>query len=143
MEINLLNIADSFDKCNRAYFESQLPIPQFGLLHSYRTCGYFHCSYQQVMFHRELYDYKISITDYYDFTEKQFVDIMVHEMIHYYLAYFGIDKRIKHGRKFKEMAEQLNRMYGLNITKTLDISQYKRRKGTPSLSYWFVKKLYM
>lgn len=30
-----------------------------------------------------------------------------------------------------------------NIVDEVDISQYKRRKGTPSLSYWFVKKLYM
>lgn len=30
-----------------------------------------------------------------------------------------------------------------NIVDEVDISQYKRRKGAPSLSYWFVKKLYM
>ena len=143
MIANQDNMLLTFDECNMKYFEGKLLFPQFGLLHSYRTCGYFHCNYQQVMFKRELYDYKISITDYYDFTEKQFVDIMCHEMVHYYLAYFGIDKRIKHGRNFKEMAEQLNRKYGLNITKTVDISQYKRRKGTPSLSYWFIKKFYM
>ena len=143
MVANQDNMLLTFDECNMKYFEGKLLFPQFGLLHSYRTCGYFHCNYQQVMFKRELYDYKISITDYYDFTEKQFVDIMCHEMVHYYLAYFGIDKKIKHGRKFKEMAEQLNRKYGLNITKTVDISQYKRRKGTPSLSYWFIKKFYM
>ena len=132
-----------FDECNNKYFEGKLLFPQFGLLHSYRTCGQFDCRYQLVMFKVEWYDYKISITDYYDFTEKQFVDIMCHEMIHYYLIYFGLDKGCKHGRRFKELAEQLNRKYGLNITATLDISQYKRRKGTPSLSYWFVKKLYM
>jgi len=143
MVANQDNMLLTFDECNMKYFEGKLLFPQFGLLHSYRTCGYFHCNYQQVMFKRELYDYKISITDYYDFTEKQFVDIMVHEMIHYYLAYFGLDKRCKHGRKFKEMTEQLNRKYGLNITTTLDISQYKRREGAPSLSYWFVKIFYM
>ena len=94
MVANQDNMLLTFDECNMKYFEGKLLFPQFGLLHSYRTCGYFHCNYQQVMFKRELYDYKISITDYYDFTEKQFVDIMCHEMIHYYLAYFGIDKRM-------------------------------------------------
>jgi predicted SprT family Zn-dependent metalloprotease len=79
------------------------------------------------------------MTDYYDFTPKQFEDILVHEMIHYYLAYFGIDKSCSHGREFKKMAKRLNQAYGLNITKTLDISQYKRRKGTPSISYWLAK----
>ena len=68
---------------------------------------------------------------------------MCHEMIHYYLAYIGEDRGCHHGKKFKKMAESLNRKYGLHITPHLDISQYKRREGTPNLSYWFVQKLYM
>ena len=71
------------------------------------------------------------------------MDIMVHEMIHYYLAYIGEDMRCRHGRKFKSLAEKLNREYGLHIEKRVDISQYKRRAGTPSLCYWLIKKLYM
>jgi hypothetical protein len=142
MVANQDNMLLTFDECNMKYFEGKLLFPQFGLLHSYRTCGYF--KYSGGGWHdKMLYDPIILMTDYYDFTEKQFIDIMVHEMIHYYLAYLGKDKRCHHGKRFKEMAEQLNRKYGLNITTTLDISQYKRRKGTPSLSYWFVKKLYM
>ena len=68
---------------------------------------------------------------------------LCHEMIHYYLAYFGIDRSCKHGKKFNEMAARLNASFGLHITPTVDLSEYKRRKGTPSISYWFVKKLYM
>ena len=143
MVANQDNMRLVFDECNKRFFEGKLLFPQFGLLHSYRTCGQFHCRYQLVMFKDEFYDFKISITDYYDFTEKQFVDIMCHEMIHFYLIFFGMDKRCKHGRSFRTLAKQLNRKYGLNITTTLDISQYKRREGTPSFSYWFVKKLYI
>ena len=79
------------------------------------------------------------MTDYYDFTPKQFEDILVHEMIHYYLAYFGLDKRCRHGREFKKMANRLNQTYGLNVTKLLDLSKYKRRKGTPMISYWLAQ----
>ena len=68
------------------------------------------------------------MTDYYDFTPKQFEDILVHEMIHYYLAYFGLDKSCSHGCEFKKMAKRLNETYDLNITKYLDISQYKKRR---------------
>jgi len=143
MVANQHNMLLAFDECNEKYFEGQLPIPMFDLLHSFRTCGYFHCDYEQGWFSRTLYNFRISMTDYYDFTPKQFEDILVHEMIHYYLAYFGIDKSCSHGREFKKMAKRLNQTYGLNITKYLDISQYKRREGTPSLSYWFVKKFYM
>ena len=139
MVANLLNIPLAFDECNEKYFEGQLPIPMFDLLHSYRTCGYFNCDYEQGWFSRTLYNFRISMTDYYDFTPRQFEDILVHEMIHYYLAYFGIDKSLSHGREFKKMAKRLNQTYGLNITKTLDISQYKRREGTPAISYWLAQ----
>lgn len=133
----------AFNECNEKYFEGKLPIPQFDLLHSFRTCGYFNCDYEQGWFSRTLYNFRISMTDYYDFTPRQFEDILVHEMIHYYLACTGQDRKCRHGKKFKEMAERLNNQYGLHIVTEVDLSQYKRREGTPSLSYWFVKKIYM
>ena len=139
MVANLINIAIAFDECNMKYFNGKLPIPMFDLLHSFRTCGYFHCDYEQGWFSKKLYNFCISITDYYDFTPKQFENIMVHEMIHYYLAYFGLDKSCSHGREFKKMAKRLNLRYNLNITKNLDISEYKRRKGTPTISYWLAQ----
>lgn len=142
MVANHDNMFDTFCRCNDIYFEGKLPIPLFYLLHSFCTCGYFQYT-PGGWFDKTLNDPTIFITDYYDFTESQFVDIMVHEMIHYYLAAIGEDRRCSHGKKFKEIAERLNREYGLHIASGLDISQYKRREGTPSLSYWFVKTFYM
>ena len=142
MVANRQNMLFMFDECNIKYFEGKLLFPQFDLLHSYRICGYFHYT-AGGWFDQMLYDPIILMTDYYDFTEQQFVDIMVHEMILYYLVYFGQDRRCKHGKKFQEMAERLNGQYGLHIVTEVELSQYKRREGTPSLSYWFVKKIYI
>ena len=142
MVANHDNMLDTFNLCNMEFFEGKLLFPQFGLLHSYRTCGFFEYT-KGGWFDRTLYDPKISITDYYDFTERQFRDILCHEMIHYYLAYFGEDRGCHHGKKFKNMADRLNRKYGLHITPYLNLSQYKRRDGAPKLSYWFVQKFYM
>jgi hypothetical protein len=135
MVANQDNMLLTFDECNMKYFEGKLLFPQFGLLHSYRTCGYF--KYSGGGWHdKMLYDPIILMTDYYDFTEKQFIDIMVHEMIHYYLAYTGADKHLRHGKEFKKMANNLNLNYNLNITPLVDTSIYKRREGTPLLRYW-------
>lgn len=142
MVVNLDILSLFFNQCNYMYFDNELPVPEFGILHSFRTCGFFQYI-KGGWFDKTLYDPILSMTDYYDFTEEQFVDIMCHEMVHYYLAYIGEDRDCGHGKKFKRMAEQLNRTYGLHITPHLDLSKYKRRKGTPSLSYWFVKQLYM
>lgn len=142
MVANHDNMLLTFDTCNMEYFDGKLLFPQFDLLHSFRTCGYFQYT-KGGWFDKTLYDPTIYMTDYYDFTEKQFKDIMCHEMIHYYLAYVGEDRDCNHGKKFKKMAEDLNCKYGLHVTPYLDLSQYKRRPGTPSLSYWFVQKFYM
>jgi predicted SprT family Zn-dependent metalloprotease len=52
---------------------------------------------------------------------------MVHEMIHYYLAYTGKDVKMKHGEEFKKMASKLNHKYGLNITTTIDSTPYEKK----------------
>lgn len=119
---------DMFNLCNMEYFGGELLFPQFELLHSKNICGYFKYT-KGGWFNHTLYDPVIMMTDYYDFTESQFRDIMCHEMIHYYLAYTGVDRKCHHGKKFKKMAEQLNLTYGLHITKRLDLSKYKKRKG--------------
>lgn len=142
MVVNLDILSLFFNQCNYMYFDNELPVPEFGILHSFRTCGFFQYI-KGGWFDKTLYDPILSMTDYYDFTEEQFVDIMCHEMVHYYLAYIGEDRDCSHGKKFKKMADQLNRTFGLHITPHLDLSKYKRRKGTPSLSYWFVKQLYV
>ena len=98
--------------------------------------SHFQCNCIDSWFRRNLYNFSISITDYYDFTMEQFDDILVHEMIHYYLAYTGLDKRIRHGKEFKKMARKLNLNHGLNITSTVDLSIYKRREGTSKFQYW-------
>lgn len=115
-----------------------MPVPQFDLLHSFKTCGYFQYD-KGGLFDDNLYDPTIFITDCYDFTQKQFDDILCHEMVHYYLALNGLDRNCRHGKQFKRMAERLNQTYGLNITPYLDLEQYKRRKGTSSILYWFAK----
>ena len=64
-------------------------------------------------------------------------NLLLHTLI---AAYFGIDRGCHHGKKFKEMAAQLNSKYHLNVTKKVDISQYKRVKG-PYLSYWLANTI--
>lgn len=135
MVANLQNMPDVFHRCNMDYFEGMLIFPRFRILHSFRTCGRFEYI-KGGWFDHTINDPVIRMTDYYDFTPEQFVDVMVHEMIHYYLAWHGLDRRCSHGKAFKKMAGELNLNYGLNITPTVDVSKFKRREGTSDLWYW-------
>jgi hypothetical protein len=56
-------------------------------------------------------------------------------MIHYYLAYYGEDIDCTHGKKFKEMSQDFNIRYGMDIHPTVRIYDYQVKKGKSKLLY--------
>lgn len=118
-----------FRQFNQNYFGNMLPMPYIKIRHSVNTLGYF--SYMQ----NEMFGTTetLEISDFYAYTSNQLRDIVVHEMIHYYLYYIGEDVRLKHGKSFMRMARQLNQSYGLHVTPTIDLTRMKPRPNAPYL----------
>ena len=118
-----------FRQFNQDYFGNLLPMPYIKIRHSVNTLGYF--SYMQ----NEMFGTTetLEISDFYEYTSNQLRDIVVHEMIHYYLYYIGEDVRLKHGKSFMRMARQLNQSYGLHVTPTIDLTRMKPRPDAPYL----------
>ena len=123
----------TFSDCNIKYFNHSLPTPGFGLINKLHTLAKFEYLVNKgPNKKRKPLEYKkILFTDCYDFDEKVFVDIMVHEMIHYYIAWNGIKDNGEHGLKFMEMANRLNEAYGLNVTRTFDSSSFVKTANAP------------
>ena len=134
MVVNKICMMDEFVKCNRKYFDNTLPMPTFEIEHTFNTCADF--TYTYFPSTKDVENPIIRFTDYYEFTNEQFEDLMCHEMIHYYLAYNGIDMKMKHGKEFMSMAESLNEKYKLNITKELDKATLKLSKNAPKWKNW-------
>lgn len=125
-----------FWECNQQYFGHQLRTPKFGFMHSCRYLGRFEYRWGEKNKPVKKRHMVILMSDYFDFDEETFRNIMVHEMIHYYLylnnpnecSVFGRFLRFlgfknsDHGPEFMKMAQKLNEQYGLNITKTYDAS---------------------
>lgn len=132
MVISEVNLLASFFCNNEKYFNGILPMPQLKISHSYRTLGYFHCDVDEYGNH---YNEVIEVSDNYDYTEEQFRNIMIHEMIHYYLLYVGLDNKCTHGKEFKKMANEFNTKYGFNITKTVDLSDFKIKEGNSNFMF--------
>ena len=82
MEIAERHLLTSFYLYNDEYFGGVLPFPKLKIRHSYRTLGYFSCEYDE---DGRMFNQTIELSDNYDYTEYQLRDIIVHEMIHYYL----------------------------------------------------------
>lgn len=132
MEIAKHTLLASFYLYNDDYFDGVLPCPNLKIRHSYRTLGYFSCEYDE---YGNMFNQTIEMSDNYDYTESQLRDIFVHEMIHYYLAYKGIDTRCRHGKEFKKMAREFNSKYGMNITPTINVTPYQIKKGKSNFMF--------
>ena len=140
MEMTETLIEQKFREYNHLYFNGELPLPQFGLLKSYLTCGYFSCN--KIIGRRKLKKPRIEISCYFDWEEDDLRNVMVHEMIHYYLAYKHIDTLITHGEAFQKMSEDVNRQYGLNIAEKVDCSMFKPSAKASRLLFFVFRYLY-
>lgn len=118
-----------FRQFNKDYFGNILPMPYIKIRHSVNTLGYFSYMQNEMSGTTET----LEISDFYAYTSNLLRDIVVHEMIHYYLYYIGEDVRLKHGKSFMRMARQLNQSYGLHVTPTIDLTRMKPRPDAPYL----------
>lgn len=97
------------------------------------------------------FDLKVSrvirMSDYFDLTEEQFRDALVHEMAHCLLMedmtivmkHLLVDKESfsnGHGEDFMKLAKKLNDEHGMNIQVKIKLSELKRRKGAPIFNYF-------
>ena len=118
-----------FRDCNIKYFNHELPMPKFGLMNKTSILARF--EYFKPNKGEKLKIKKILFSDCYDFDEDVFINLMVHEMIHYYLALNGFKNPTKHGEEFMNIAKSINEKYGLNITKKVDASSFKKTENAP------------
>ena len=118
MIADLNNVPEIYWYCRKKFFNNELPDPKFCIIHSKNVLD------QKKGKKWKPLAYKcISISDCFDFDRETLINIMAHEMIHYYLAEHQIKDDKSHGKEFMRMAQELNEKYGLNITETLDASE--------------------
>ena len=119
-----------FRECNRMYFNNTLPTPKYGLMNKLNTLARFEYNKNKKGKHPIKWQ-EIKFSDCYDFPEDMFRNLMVHELIHYYIAWNGIRDNKSHGKEFMKIANELNEKYGLNIAKKYDATSLARTEKAP------------
>lgn len=115
MIVTVVWMAAHFDRFNAEYFDARLPRPEFVLSRARTRLGQMSCKRAVRWGRVHLYDFRIAMTTYYDMTERQAQNVLLHEMIHYVITYTGLKDTSSHGVVFRGMADNLNRKYGWNI----------------------------
>lgn len=133
MIANQETMVDSFWDCNEKYFDNSLPTPWFETVNSISVIGKFEYHKNKRNSKKPIRDQVIKMSDCFDYPEKDFIETMVHEMIHYYIAWNRIKVIRSHGRVFMRMANEMKEKYGLNVTKKIDASSLKLTENAPKL----------
>lgn len=118
MQIDIIWLRENFQKLNKLYFDGVLPTPRFRIGRSRTRLG--SLSYKKP----EVASFTLSMSNYYDQTECQFLCVLLHEMIHLSIAASGLKDTSSHGVIFRGMMARLNRE-GWNISVTTPM------RGTP------------
>lgn len=116
MKVTTEYLTNEFRKFNCDYFGGGLPTPKLMLSRSKTRLGSFSCKRKMTWRGRKLTDFTIRISTYYDMSERQVQNVLLHEMIHYSIAYTGLKDTSAHGIVFRGMMDNLNRKYGWEIT---------------------------
>ena len=138
MEISVQTVVKYYNDFNQLFFNGELPGTVYlGVHDSFKVPGRYD---YYVNDYGEITRQSISISRSFDYEPKQFRNILIHEMIHLYLIYFGIDNgKQEHGPKFMEMMNMMNSIHQLGITVNQDLTQFKPAKGTSKMKWFFTK----
>lgn len=104
-----------FRRFDHEYFGGKLPVPELGLTHAKTRLGQLAYKRASRWGRTKLYDFKLSMSTYYDMTDKQAKSVLLHEMIHYIIGYTGLKDTSAHGVVFKGLMDKLNSQYGWDI----------------------------
>jgi hypothetical protein len=124
MTLTISYISEKFEKYNNLYFNGSLKTPKFKISNSKRALGTLSISRRLNFYGGYTKEHTISISKYYDRTEKQYDNTLIHEMIHLYISQNDIIDNGSHGRRFKAECARINK-YGWDLSRTTDTSGWK------------------
>ncbi len=135
MQISKHWIEENFILFNTDYFGGVLPLPKFSVSKARTRLGSFKYKWKIIksgFLHssvkRKSYDFTIRISNYYDITEKQYQNILLHEMIHFYIAFKNLNDTSVHGKIFRAMMDSLNEK-GWNVCVSTDVKKWPVTKS--------------
>lgn len=108
-------IKQKFDEFNELMFDGKLPPVAIKLSKAKRYIGM--CAYRT---RKEAgkaihYDFVLRISVLFDLSRRVLEDTIIHEMIHYCIAYNQIDDKSSHGAVFRSYMNRINDTFGRNV----------------------------
>lgn len=122
-------VVDTFNLYNAAIFNSRLPLPQISLSRARTFRGKLTYRKKSVFGKTLCSDFEIRVSTLFDLDRKVWEDVVIHEMIHYYIAFMGICDTSSHGPVFRKMMHGINASHNRNITVSSRSTEGKASTG--------------
>ena len=117
-------IQKTFDTFNALCFEGVLPSIPITLTKARSFLGKIEYKGRRGLFKTSNRDFRMKISTSFDLAQDELEDVVLHEMIHYYIGWRNIRDNSVHGKVFRKMMNQFNDRYGRHIT-----IRHKAREG--------------
>lgn len=104
-----------FREFNKLIFGGRLPEIAIRLSRSRKCAGMYVCSYERRAFRKVCTGEQLRFSVVFDLEPAALDDVIIHEMIHYYIAWAGIRDTGPHGREFLRIMNGINARYGRHV----------------------------
>ena len=110
-------VENKFDEFNQQIFGGKLPKIPVVLSDAKTFLGQCVCRTRRMPNGKvEKFDFKLRINTRLDLPEREVEDIIIHEMIHYYIGYHQLKDTSAHGQIFRRMMNEINTKFGRNVS---------------------------
>lgn len=114
MKANLNFLNNRFEQFNKMIFKELLPVPLMHITSAKSFMGQFRAERHNVA-GRNI-TYHLALSDRYDLPAEELEDIVIHEMIHFYISHAKMRDTSSHGQIFRRMMNEINRRFNRHIT---------------------------
>ena len=134
-ELTIDYLRQAFEHYNDLIFEGKLPVPKLKWSRAKTRLGQMACKRKTSWGRTKYYDFTISISNYYKLTKEEIDDVLIHEMIHYSIAYTGLKDTSAHGIVFRGMMDKINRTFNRHITISVRTRNLQARSAQQPKDY--------
>ena len=134
-ELTVDYLRQAFEHYNNLIFEGKLPLPKLKWSRAKTRLGQMAYKRKMSWGRTKYYDFTISVSNYYNLTTEEIDDVLIHEMIHYSIAYTGLKDTSAHGVVFRGMMDKINRSFGRHITISVRTRNLQARSAQQPKDY--------
>ena len=118
MKVSIDFLKRNFDRFNKEIFKDQLPPITLAICNTRGKMGYF---LTETLKDRRtgissVQSLSIRLSSCFDLPEEEWEDVLIHEMMHYYIYTKNLKDSSPHGVLFKKLMNGINQHYGRHIT---------------------------